>query len=616
MDNDSTNNNSNSTQEVIERSRDHLESSRARRKARRAAKKKKASPSAAASSSSSPPADEEDLERGGDDREDNRPGAISVGARTGSKTYDNLAEPNNDHTTTTNTTNNDPEENVLLEAELAVDHEAEIKALRRRVEEMESLRHSQTAAATAVVAVVEKERDDDDDYNGNPSPKCRKGLLYPILALLLVAVAAGVAVPMALGGSSSASAVGDPPNANTDAPTPDPTNSGTVDPTTTSTSPILNEILKLNPTDGFDNDMFGNSVAVSGDIVVVGAYQSDTTGEDSGSAYVFRRSGGNQIYRLVPEDGMPGNQFGYSVDVSSDTIVVGAFAGYRTDLPSDLQPVPDRGVRGAAYLFSAAKGEQLLKIMPPMKREMDGFGHSVAIDGNIVVVGAPFDDENGFHSGAAYVFNAVDGTQLYKLLPKDIREDNWFGYSVAISGDTIVVGANLDDDSGQNSGSVYVFNASDGQMRYKLLPEDGMEYDFFGEAVAVSGNTLVVGAPYKATNGADSGIACVYKAVDATPVHKLFPEDGAAGDSFGSSVAVDGDVIVVGSPYSDAGGHDSGAAYAFSAEDGSQLYKMLPQDGFAGDVFGAAVAAQDGIIVVGASMDADGSIETGSAYIF
>jgi hypothetical protein len=269
---------------------------------------------------------------------------------------------------------------------------------------------------------------------------------------------------------------------------------------------------KLTAADGAFGDLFGISVSVFGDTAVIGAYYDDDKGTDSGSAYVFVRAANgtwSQQAKLTADDGATLDQFGWSVSVSGDTAVIGASLD------------DDKGsASGSAYVFvrAAADGtwSQQAKLTAADGAAQDIFGKSVAVSGDTAVIGAWGDEDKGSHSGSAYVFvRAADGTwsQQAKLTAADGAADDYFGISVAVSGDTAVIGAYRDDDKVSASGSAYVFvRAADGtwSQQAKLTAADGAALDFFGWSVAVSGDTAVIGAHRDDDKGTESGSAYVF----------------------------------------------------------------------------------------------------------
>ncbi len=199
----------------------------------------------------------------------------------------------------------------------------------------------------------------------------------------------------------------------------------------------------------------------------------------------------------------------------------------------------------------------------------DYFGRSVSVSGDMAVVGAYGDDENGSYGGSAYVYVRRGGvwTEESKLTASGGVADDRFGTSVSVSGDTAVVGAPYDDDNGSDSGSAYVYVRRGGVWteESKLRASDGAAYDNFATSVSVGGDTAVVGAYRDDDHGAGSGSAYVYVRSGGvwTEASKLTAGDGAAGDRFGYSVSVSGDNAVVGAPYDGDNGSYSGSAYIF-----------------------------------------------------
>ncbi|MEE9130098.1 MAG: FG-GAP repeat protein [Phycisphaerales bacterium] len=368
------------------------------------------------------------------------------------------------------------------------------------------------------------------------------------------------------------------------------------------------QLFKLLPDDGAAVDVFGRSVAISGATAIVGAEGHGDNGFNSGSAYLFDAITGKQLFKLLANDGAEGDHFGRSVAISGATAIVGA----RGD--------DDNGsASGSAYLFEIATGAQLAKLLPNDGFTNDRFGGSVAIGGGTAIVGANQHDDNGFNSGSAYLFDAITGKQLFKLLPNDGAADDLFGFSVAISGATAIVGAHFDDDNGLNSGSAYLFDTTTGRQLFKLLPADGAGGDDFGVSVAISGAIAIVGAQVDDDNGTDSGSVYVFDISDPanpTQLFKLLPNDGAADEHFGHFVAITGATAIVGANWDDDNGEKSGSAYLFDSTTGQQLFKLLPDDGAEFDNFGGSVAISGTTAIVGASFDDDNGNFSGSAYLF
>ena len=334
------------------------------------------------------------------------------------------------------------------------------------------------------------------------------------------------------------------------------------------------------------------------------------------SAYVFEKNGTtwHQTAKLVASDAAYYDYFGMSVAISGDIVVVGA--AYDDDGGSGS---------GSAYVFEKNRTawEQTAKLVASDASTNDYFGQSVAISGDIAIVGSYKD--GFFSTGSAYVFekNRTAWDQTAKLVAYNAYPFDYFGQSVAISGDIVVVGA-----VGSNSGSAYVFekNRTAWDQTAKLVASDAAAGDNFGQSVAISGYIVVVGAVYDDDGGSSSGSAYVFEknrtAWDQTA--KLVAPDAAAGDNFGKSVAISGDIAIVGVYWDDEDGSDSGSAYVFEKNRTAwdQTAKLVASDAAANDNFGLSVAISGDNMVVGApvgrSMFMIGpfSGDSGAAYPF
>jgi hypothetical protein len=397
------------------------------------------------------------------------------------------------------------------------------------------------------------------------------------------------------------------------------------------------QVAKLAASDTQNDDYFGRSVAISGDTVVVGADLEAGAGSSRGAAYVFARNHGGadgwgQVQKLTASDAQNGDYFGWSVAISGDTVAVGAYG--EDGAGSD---------RGAAYVFERNQGgpdswDQVTKLTGSDAQNGDNFGRSVAISGDTVVAGAYGEDGAGSSRGAAYVFERnQDGAdswgEVEKLTASDAGDYDHFGGSVAISGDTVVAGADYEDGAGNNRGAAYIFVADDGCWQEVAIPRasDAGDYDHFGGSVAISGDTVVVGAYREGGAGYDRGAAYVFARNQSGPdswgeVTKLAASDAEDVDCFGTSVAISGDTVVVGAHKEDGAGdyppyNDRGAAYVFERnQDGAdgwgEVTKLTASDTEDGDLFGNSVAISGDTIVVGAEGEDGAGISRGAAYLF
>lgn len=369
----------------------------------------------------------------------------------------------------------------------------------------------------------------------------------------------------------------------------------------------------LSAFDGETADLFGRCVAVDGGTAVIGALLDDDQGQDSGSAYVFEDGGSGWTLsaKLTAADGAPNDYFGASASIDGDTMAIGA---------------PAHNGHGAVYVYARTGGAWLPEatLEPDDGVPGDSFGYSVCIDNATIIVGARDVADHGVSSGAAYVFELSGGvwSQVAKLTAPDGARDDRFGTAVGVSGTAAIVGAFFDDDNGLNSGSVYLFDRVGGawMQSAKVTPSDGAPVDQFGVSVAIDGDRAVVGSQYDDDRGQDSGSVYVFERIgDAWTEHtKLRASDGAAGDDFGWAVSIDGGTVAVGADRSDALGADSGAAYVFHEGDGAwkESAKLTGDNGAPGDGFGTSVAVRGGVVVVGAEWHDGAAEDSGQAYVF
>ncbi len=467
---------------------------------------------------------------------------------------------------------------------------------------------------------------------------------------------------------------------------------------------------KLTASDSSDNDRFGETVAILDDTIVVGAPHDDDRGTDSGSVYVYTWNGTSyDELKLTAWDGADMDRFGGAIAIDGGVVVVGSEYNYGN---------------AYAYRWNGTSYDEY-KLIASDGNEGDGFGASVAIDGDTIIIGAAFNDNSGTNSGSAYIYrwNGISYYEEAKLTAPDGATDDCFGRSVAINGDTVVIGATYDDDTGDDSGSAYVFelnevldrdieapdmpagltqqvnvgtvlldwtdstdniagsgiagyiveladntgftdafslvvvsseqalsgwndgsyywrvkavdnvgNESDwstastfivddpgidtGQL--KLIASDGGMHNYFGESVSISGDTIVVGAPYDYGTEVDPGNAYVYRWNGISySEYQITASDGINENWFGCSVAVDDDLVVVGTRCPDSAVFGSAYVYRWNYTAAAyDEYILSASDGAANDYFGATVAVDGETVVVGAFFDDDNDENSGSVYVY
>ncbi len=364
--------------------------------------------------------------------------------------------------------------------------------------------------------------------------------------------------------------------------------------------------------DGAYQDIYGMAVGVADGLIVIGAANHFHDGLQ-GTAYVYERDADN-AFRLTQQLDFagPGSSFGRSVAVESSRIVVGGL------------------FTAAVYVYERTDAAWVGVAMLPGEDPIgeDWFGASVALVGDIVVVGAQLDSQAAFRAGAAYVFQQSEGEweQTAKLLASDAQIVDKFGSSVAIADDVIVVGATDADPLGFASGAAYIFERDRGGAwveTAKLVPSDGSPLDLFGRSVTVDGGVVIVGAISADGDAPTEGAAYVFERDDVgqwTETAIIKADDAALADSFGSAVALVGESLIVGARAVDGSGPGAaGAAYLFRRQpDGSwlQTVKIQPDDLGNYDEFGRAVALTEEMAVIGAPLADVHATDSGAAYVY
>jgi FG-GAP repeat/Metallo-peptidase family M12 len=399
------------------------------------------------------------------------------------------------------------------------------------------------------------------------------------------------------------------------------------------------QLHKLFASDAVADDVFGSAVSIGGDVAVVGA-RANGAGEDSGSVYVSRWDPVSwrwaQEAKLVASDAEPGDRFGWSVAVDGDQIFVGAeyddnIAGARA---------------GSVYVFrwnnDTSTWVEEEKLIASDGEGSDFFGSSVSLDGETAIIGAVA--ANGVcaggvscNSGAAYVFRWNPSTSTWdeetKLIASDAAVNDFAGISVAIDADTAIIGAIGNDDACPNdpncaSGSAYVFGRDPSTLVWveeaKLTASDAAYRDLLGRSVAVNGDLALVGADEDDHNaGANAGSVYFFRrsagTSDWAQEARLTASDAAEGDKFGGAISLSGNTALVGASLDrHDGAAASGSAYVFRWDGASwtEETKLVAWDTDVNDMFGVSVSISSGRILIGAKGDDDAGDSAGSAYLY
>jgi hypothetical protein len=404
-------------------------------------------------------------------------------------------------------------------------------------------------------------------------------------------------------------------------------------------SNIFTQVQKLTASDGAANDSLGYALSVSGDTLVVGAYNA-TVGPNpkQGAAYVYYYNAGSKDWeffkKLTASDGAANDEFGFSVALDGDTLVIGA----------DTASVSGHAHQGAAYVFGRSQGGadnwgEVRKLTSSDGAQGDDFGVSVAVNTDSIVVGADYADvlNVGDDQGAAYVYSRNQGGQdnwgqTKKLVASDGAPSDSFGYAVTINADTAVIGSYMATiTTHQDQGAAYIFyrdtGGSDNWGEFKKLTrQTGTAEDLFGVSVALDGDNLVVGA--SGVGGFHAGAAYVFNrnqnGLDAWgEVATLDAPDAADFDDFGVSVSILGNQAIVGADNSHVDGvSPRGAAYVFEQNTGGANQwgftgKLISNDGVNLDSMGRSVALNGEFYIAGVPGAKIGfNTDQGAAYIF
>lgn len=372
------------------------------------------------------------------------------------------------------------------------------------------------------------------------------------------------------------------------------------------------------------SSLFGISSAISGERVLVGASGQG----QSGAGYIFERQpdgSWTEAAELKHSGSGPGDNLGRSGDISGERAILGANS---KDGTTGLN-------QGAAYVFERQPDGtwvETFKIEPVVPTAFDEFGWSSTIDGDYAAVGAYRNDDVATDAGKVWVFERqpdASWVQVDVLIASDASASDDFGWSLSLSGETLLVGADRQAvPSGSAIGAVYVFDRQpDGTWdeTQKLVGSDSISLDYFGWSVDIDGDQAIVGA-YNAESFGDpftwdEGAAYIFERIGGSwvQVERLEATDATTKDEFGYSVGISGGRAVVGAWDDDPLGNNSGSAYFFERNAAGawiETAKLVPSDGQAGDIFGYSADMSGDVAVVAARGDDDQGSNSGSAYVF
>ena len=376
---------------------------------------------------------------------------------------------------------------------------------------------------------------------------------------------------------------------------------------------------KLLPHDGKAEDQFGYSVAIDGTTALIGALKADAKNiQDSGAAYVYSlgSAGWQQQAKLIAEPAYANDTLGGNVALKNHMAMLGVIG--RDDQGENA---------GAVFAFEkeANLWSQTQILTAIDVKAGDAFGQSIALTERFIVIGAPHSDALHKDSGSAYVYVRYKDTWQFqtKLTAKDGAAGDLFGISVAIDGDTILVGADLNDERAEDAGAVYayVFDGKQWNHQAKLVAKDGANTDIFGVRVALFGDTALISARRDDLEGVgtDAGAAYIFERTKDTwtQTQKLVGPDGKADDRFARGVALNKDTALITAMHHDANGNNAGALYVFKKQQGEWRYtsKIVANDGMAEDRFGWNIALTNKTAIIAVPHRDDNGNASGAAYV-
>jgi hypothetical protein len=374
------------------------------------------------------------------------------------------------------------------------------------------------------------------------------------------------------------------------------------------------EQAKLVASDPDPDDRFGTSVTLARDIALVGAPLDDEQGTDAGAVYVFTRANQQwtQEAKLMASDAGPGDRFGRSIAFNRDLAVVGA-------------PLKNDGA-GGVYVFERSNTvwTEKARLVASDGQAGHEFGIAVAVDGDILLVGATFHNHAGDDTGMAYVFTREADTFVGqdRLAADDATAESEFGRSIAIEGGLAVIGAPGSGENRTMAGSAYLFESNGGRWQQvaKLTADDGEAGNDFGHAVAIDQQTVLVGAFHDSAERPNSGAAYLFveEGSDWVQQEKFVVRDAKADDQFGYALALRDNAAIIGAHLNDHMGDSAGAAFLFikNRQGWQERARITADDSSDFDKFGNAVALDSNIVLIGAHLHSSSEISAGAAYLY
>lgn len=358
--------------------------------------------------------------------------------------------------------------------------------------------------------------------------------------------------------------------------------------------------------DGVEQDWFGQSIAADDRYVAVGANYTADMGDYSGSAYLFDRYTGEMLHKFLAPDGEMYDQLGYAMAMHSGRLAISAISDDDVRLNS-----------GAVYVFDIETRELLFKLKAEDADEGDFFGHSLAMDADTLLVGSVYDDDNGQSSGSVYQFDLRTGEHVRKLVPEDGAPRDVFGWSVALENDLVVVGApERDVNNADHAGVVYVFSRSGGEEITQLVASDYIRSGEFGHAVDIDHGHIAIGSPGWGRNGARYGGAYIFDTSTMQETARIWAYQPRSRDNFGHTIAISKNLVAIGGQYHTGDTDREGTVMLADRDTGRQITKLYPHSTTENAALGWSLDLVGDSIFTGAYLGDGNATRSGIAYEF
>lgn len=341
-------------------------------------------------------------------------------------------------------------------------------------------------------------------------------------------------------------------------------------------------------------DSFSFNVAIKNNLVITSAILDDTGATDAGSVYLFDSLTGNLLQTFNNPTPSNNDQFGWNIDIDGNTAIIGA-----------IQDDTGNTDTGSVYIFNTDTGNLIRTINNPITGNFAHFGSSVALDGNIALIGAELGLTGGSRPGVAHLYDVTSGVKLFTLNNPTPTHLDYFGYSVDLDNGYALVGAILDDTGAVDTGSAYIFNANTGNLLHTLNNPDPQVGDAFGSNVAINDSYALIGA-----NSDNSGVgsAYLYDVSTGNLIYTFNNPTPVSNDRFGWDVSITNNYAIISSPWDDTSAEDNGSVYLYDVNSSDLLLTLNNPSSNPTELFGYSVDVDGNTLVVGARND--------NAYIY